>query len=50
MVQLVKIGKDFLVGFFAVMALSDFVLKKFKYVDVLAYSDHRTAKIEYVIR
>ena len=46
MVQLENIGKDFLVGFFAVMALSDFVLKKFKNVDVLAYGDHRTARIE----
>ena len=48
MVALVKIGKVFSVGFFAVMALSDFVLKKrFKDADVLAYSDHRTARILY---
>ena len=39
MAALVKIGKILLVGFFAVTALSDFILKKkFNYVDELAAS------------
>ena len=38
---LVKIGKILLVVFFAVTALSDFILKKkFKYADELAADDH----------
>ena len=47
-VELVKIGKHFIVGFFSVTALSDFVLKKrLNYVDVLPYGDHRRARIMY---
>ena len=43
-----KDREGFLVEFFAVTALSDFVLKKrCKDADVLAYSDHRTARIGY---
>ena len=37
-----------MVRFFAVTALSDFVLKKrFKYADELASGDHRAAKVKY---
>ena len=40
MAALVKIGEILLVGFFAVAALSDFILKKkFKYVYELATGD-----------
>ena len=39
--MLVKIGKILLVEFFAVTALSDFILKtKFNYVDELAAGAH----------
>ena len=37
---LVKMGKILLVVFFAVTALCDFVLKKFKYVNELVAGDH----------
>ena len=48
MVALVKIGKFFLVGFFAATAQSDFVLKKrLKDAYVLAFGEHRTARIVY---
>ena len=41
MAALINIGKILLVGFLAVTALSDFILKKkFKYVDELAAGDH----------
>ena len=45
---LVKIGKIWLVGFFAVTALNDFILKKkFKYVDELVAGDHFETWIGY---
>ena len=47
MAALIKIGKILLVGFFAVTALSDFILKKFKYVDELAAGDHLETWIGY---
>ena len=43
-----KDREGFLVRFFAVTALSGFVLKKrFKDADVLAYGDHQAARIVY---
>ena len=48
MAALIKIGKILLVGFFAVKALSDFILKKkFKYVDELVAGDHLETWIGY---
>ena len=45
---LVKIGKILLVVFFAVTALSGFILKKkFEYVDELAVGDHLETGIGY---
>ena len=47
MVALVKIGKIFS-RVFAVTALNDIILKKrVKDADVLAYGEHRTARIVY---
>ena len=40
MAALIKIGKILLIGFFAVTALIDFLLKKFQYVNELAAGDH----------
>ena len=48
MAALIKIGKILLVEFFAVTALSDFILKKkFKYIDEFVAGDHLETWIGY---
>ena len=48
MAALIRIEKIWLVGFFAVTALSDFTLKKkFKYVDEFVAGNHLETRIGY---